>query len=421
MLVEDFSVSTTSKLIVVFIYLPLLLSFHYFKDISRVLAYITLAVQMCLFMVEVRKTLHVKRQIVLPLSLLVILFMYSIISAFGSWDPLYVFRLSCMVLVPAILLSIMLGGDKSPYGTLLLLSRVQVFWGFVLSLVGVALFFFGDLRLLEGQAVLMLQLGPIRLYQRVMGRPPLFRIASLTSNPNTLGMILMFSQLFTVYLRMEMNWSNRKFAILYSFQIAALFLTQSRSAVLGAALSLFFFYLLQSKRAVGKISILLASVICGFFFYWAVYIEPLPMFSRFTGGITGRDLAWAVLRDRIHDHPFLGTGFGLSSQLLSSVDIAAHNVYLNVWAELGVFGLAVFLALWGLGILAAYKNREGSLASRRSHSLVCAILLTLLFHQMFESKIMVYDHFMYLWVYLIGYSFMGLRDVAKEQSLSPRR
>lgn len=70
---------------------------------------------------------------------------------------------------------------------------------------------------------------------------------------------------------------------------------------------------------------------------------------------TGRTMIWRYVFQLISDHPIFGAGWGtceeyVSKLMGSSVAIGAHNVFLQLWAEIGVFGLAAFIGMFISGL-----------------------------------------------------------------------
>jgi O-antigen ligase len=118
--------------------------------------------------------------------------------------------------------------------------------------------------------------------------------------------------------------------------------------------------------------------------------------------LTGRTKIWSALIRQINTRPW--TGFGYSAIWDDKSDWApmawiakdtgfiahhAHNSWLEIWAGLGLIGLAlwavIFLVTWVRGIAAAYTSRGGYL--------VLPFLLAYSLVMLTESVVMIYNDF----------------------------
>lgn len=126
---------------------------------------------------------------------------------------------------------------------------------------------------------------------------------------------------------------------------------------------------------------LLASVAAAWF---SVYPSALERLTTFDDGGTGRTELWEVARRMSADHPVLGVG--LNNFIVEAGDYVrqpgslefvnliaerphvAHNTYLQLLAETGVIGLAVFLAIFAASLRAAWLAAAG-FARRGDHQM----------------------------------------------------
>jgi len=115
----------------------------------------------------------------------------------------------------------------------------------------------------------------------------------------------------------------------------------------------------------------LMSIIASTWFIW-VYLVSLGLSIAFTPGIAARlasiaDIAegtagfrirlWNIAMGIIKDHPIIGIGIGNFYEAFTAfvfkhpelsvgwVTYGAHNSYLTIWAETGIFGIASFVAI----------------------------------------------------------------------------
>ena len=394
------------KRVILFIYLPFLMNLFVVKQAGFNLAYLVFALQIIVFARSAGRRIHLCRRQGFLAFLFLVLFSLSLTSSLVSLMTWEVFRLSLLVYIPIFLLLILIWADNHPQETFKALSVLQMWLGTLLSAYGIFLSLFGQIGYVANHAVQMFSFGPLRIYQVIMGMPPYFRIASLTSNPNSLGMVLMVSQMSSLYLYKASLISRRTFIIAYLLQIAGLVLTQSRNAMASTLLMLVIFHMLDSRKVVGRIKVLLLTLLMAAIGYYVLLSDRITAVSRFGDGLSYRDEAWTVLFHKIASDPLLGIGFGVSGETLLSSGIAAHNIFLNITSEVGLLGLIVFLVIWGLGIANAYRgiiSRKSAPDVSRIYETIFSILVSLVFHQMFENKLLVYDYFMFFWVYLVSF------------------
>lgn len=126
--------------------------------------------------------------------------------------------------------------------------------------------------------------------------------------------------------------------------IAAIFLTFSRGSWIAIIISFVFTAILSGKDS-KRLTPVFLIVIAMFLF--PVFCERL-LFSFKEGGDTDRFRYWLAAWKMISDHPFLGMGVGTFmanfSKYLPGVNISyAHNCYLQIWAETGIFSLISFM------------------------------------------------------------------------------
>lgn len=137
---------------------------------------------------------------------------------------------------------------------------------------------------------------------------------------------------------------TRFLLIIIMSSMLALALTFSR----GSWLALFFsatFIFAVSKKNIKRLFPLLVLVLIIFLF--PLFRERF-MFIFSPGGDRDRFLYWEVAIKMIHKHPFLGVGIGtfmanFSSFLPNKFISYAHNCYLQIWAETGIFSLICFM------------------------------------------------------------------------------
>ncbi|MBI3273533.1 MAG: O-antigen ligase family protein [Candidatus Colwellbacteria bacterium] len=136
--------------------------------------------------------------------------------------------------------------------------------------------------------------------------------------------------------------------------VVTLLLTFSRAAYIGALAALISYNILKLIRNYSLFSILyslffLVTLIVALFF--------TPIGSRFfssfnlqEGSIAGRLENVSQAISLVKEHPLIGVGLGNYARALDPLagersPVTAHNLYLDIWAELGIVGLFLFLGV----------------------------------------------------------------------------
>jgi putative inorganic carbon (hco3(-)) transporter len=121
----------------------------------------------------------------------------------------------------------------------------------------------------------------------------------------------------------------------------------------------------------GKAAVLLAVTLLGTATYYFA-IAPLAARQRVTSATTsGRSDIWRVGWRMVEAHPFIGSGSGnfqqaavhyvqgigsiTSANFIVNIPHVAHNIYLELLADLGIPGLLAFLGVAGFSMLAVVR------------------------------------------------------------------
>jgi O-antigen ligase len=102
----------------------------------------------------------------------------------------------------------------------------------------------------------------------------------------------------------------------------------------------------------------------------ALFVVWPQIEARFFGdrapGASGRDVIWGFYMNAISENPWFGRGVGSGTVLLQTVDernvttTAAHNEYVRIAMDGGIFGLAIFLAaiVWWVSSERRFMRRD---------------------------------------------------------------
>lgn len=180
------------------------------------------------------------------------------------------------------------------------------------------------------------------------------RVYSFFDNPNNFAeVLLMFTPLtFAAFLNAK-TWRGKVGAVVcFALSLASLGYTLSRSCWLGFALAVFLFLAIMNWRLVPLF--LLGAVACIPLLPETIYHRLLTIGSTKDSSFSYRFSIWQATSWLMEDHWF--TGIGLGSDILrdaftqyprmfdGNFPVHTHNNYLQMWAELGVPGIAAFLS-----------------------------------------------------------------------------
>jgi len=200
-------------------------------------------------------------------------------------------------------------------------------------------------------------------------------------NPNAIGLVSLSIVLSSLAIP---KWWVRYMVL--ALALVILVLTGSRSASVGVVLALSFVILKRTKQ--GGIGIKWAFVIGGValsvisMFFWneieAILMNFFAVNDAYRGigsGATGRMDAWIQTWGLFTSHPFFGVGFRAHDNLLHALvktESSAHNGYLSLLAEIGLFGFAAVVVMVFSGVIRLLRAARDA-----ENGLIAVILLGL--------------------------------------------
>ncbi len=187
--------------------------------------------------------------------------------------------------------------------------------------------------------------------------PNIHRLTSLFPQPNMLALLIapLVSFLF-VY---GLEFKNKLIYILPAFLGFLLILfTKSQGALIALILSLLFYFLLKKNYRKNTLIVIIIGIV-----FFSLFFSPRQYFHSFkqqlfTPGnsleITSLEIrshlwqsSWQVIKDNyllgIGLRNFQGTMINYHKIDWLEIYPHPHNIFLNIWLELGLFGLIVFL------------------------------------------------------------------------------
>lgn len=229
------------------------------------------------------------------------------------------------------------------------------------------------------------------------------RLAGTSADPNNYGALLVLILPFVIdrTLWSGGGWRRLLWLVAVAAVLASIMLTRSRGALIATGFGgLLFALTLERKLAIRFIGVGVVAAIA------TLGLLSEDLLARFTTivdvaatgeapdlSVSGRLAAWAVAIQLFHDHPLLGVGAGNFNTLFQTTandlglifvgsDLSPHGLFLEVLAEYGTVGLAVYLAILafaarGILLAMALLRAQGDL---RAHAMVAAFGVGLASH-----------------------------------------
>ncbi len=184
------------------------------------------------------------------------------------------------------------------------------------------------------------------------------RVYAMYDNPNALGEVLVLLIPLAVGLFFATKRIRTRLfaAAAISLGIGVLIMTYSRAGWLGLAAAAFLFLLLWKPKLIGPI--LLLGLLILPVLPEAVLTRILSIFNMEDQSTSSRFPLYAAALRLVADRPIAGGGLGSDAVRQAVTDlnfyhgeapfVHAHNVFLQVWAETGLWGLFCFVGamLW---------------------------------------------------------------------------
>jgi O-antigen ligase len=204
-------------------------------------------------------------------------------------------------------------------------------------------------------------------------------------NSNSIGLI-------SLSIILAAQLSNRIYMVLLLSlpSTYVLYLTNSRSAIVGLVIGLGVYYLPRIKM----INYIVALILLLIIFLTVSYEQIGDVFSyninkilalddpyRGIGsGATNRAFAWAETWDLFVQHPFTGVGFRAHEDLLTT-ESSSHNGYLSILAEVGIIGSFATAYLIIHSIYRYCKSYRRDILSRFWLALIMSYLFVAVFER----------------------------------------
>lgn len=185
--------------------------------------------------------------------------------------------------------------------------------------------------------------------------PNVKRLTAVFSYPNALGLLV--APLAAYFLA---NFKNKIYLLFGLLALSLAYLAHSEGALAGILVAVIFGLILANKtRKISAIALIIFLII--------IFISPLknylldfkqqlfePQLNLSATSLEIRSSQWQETSSMLKDHFFSGAGLNGYQAVMKNyhespwleIYLYPHNIFLNFWSELGLFGLLVFLALF---------------------------------------------------------------------------
>lgn len=269
-----------------------------------------------------------------PLALFILALIISIMFSFdkiNSVEELYKYITAILIFLIGIALS-----DKDKTQVI----RAIILAGFIISILAIYQYFFGFKHILNYIAKEKIS-APFAL-DYIMRKRAFFPFVT----PNALAGYLIIIVPLVLLIKGRTRW-----IILLPISVALL-LTKSLGAFFSLFLGLGLYLYLRKDLPRKKFALLVIVAVCSVFIFilrqTATKEYILPIFS-----LLKRLGYWQDTLEIIKAHPFVGIGIGNFNLAQSRY---THNSYLQIWAEMGIFGLISFLWIVGSIFKSGFQN-----------------------------------------------------------------
>ncbi|MEA5598792.1 O-antigen ligase family protein [Rivularia sp. UHCC 0363] len=211
-------------------------------------------------------------------------------------------------------------------------------------------------------------------------------------NPNTLAAFIWNLQFFLFAKLVHSPKNKYKYMLFIFLANFIIFISGARSLFISSIFSIlvyvFWSFWVVNKRIYNLLFLLFVLFLGSFTYFYAKILPSLyelnyyaQLSKEYTGKglLSGRQIIWSILIDRISEQPLYGYGSGTTPSDLIGITLSSHNLYLQILIQVGFLGLIAF-ALLMFRIWCVYRIGYRDKIVRLSASFMIGILI----HQSFE-------------------------------------
>ena len=192
-------------------------------------------------------------------------------------------------------------------------------------------------------------------------------ITFLNDSPlqNSILYVLLLPTFLILFLQVDDRRKKFFYAVMFAVSLTTFIFIYNRPAQI-LLLIIFALILIERFFDLKKVLVLALTAVI-FFAFMPSELNPMPTIEKI---FAERILIWQGTANMIQANPIMGVGLGNYLEqyhefyeVPDAKNITVHhalNTYLQLWAETGIFGLTIFLAIFG-GILFWSRRRRGNL------------------------------------------------------------
>lgn len=222
-------------------------------------------------------------------------------------------------------------------------------------------------------------------------------MCGLSSHFSSNGMILAIGILFffeTIRYKRKIGGERKDLYFDYGCILSlvyALILSSKRSPFLAAVLAVVITYIVSRKKNIIKRLMVVAGVSGGLCGVYMLLVSRIPGLSTLidksemllnssAGILNGRLSLWRIALEMFLENPLFGKGYGSFEKISAAADTfttSAHNYYLQIMAELGIFGLILYMVAFISSAVLTYKQFEKVRNCRNAEYLLMILSISL--------------------------------------------
>ncbi|MBR2666903.1 MAG: O-antigen ligase family protein [Oscillospiraceae bacterium] len=179
------------------------------------------------------------------------------------------------------------------------------------------------------------------------------RVFSFFENPNAFGIVIvmLLPIALALLIRSKSFWVRLLAVVAILSSFPALMMTYSRGAWVGLAVALVLFFIIQWPKLTPLLILLCLLALPAM--PDTILHRVFSMLNSTDSSVNSRIPVYKAMLGLIREHPITGVGLGsdaVRSAIASSghyhsttLFVHGHDIYLQIWAETGIFGLITFL------------------------------------------------------------------------------
>jgi exopolysaccharide production protein ExoQ len=241
-------------------------------------------------------------------------------------------------------------------------------------------------------------------------------LAGITQHPNSLSPMLSIGLILSLGISFYTTSLKILGRLAQGLMGLCLLLAQSMTSLMATTVGCGLFVILSSARYQrGAMHLLIASVftLCSII-GWSNIKSGLFQATGRDESLSGRDEVWKIIINEAIKRPIFGRGYGAfwtegkGRELVQTWNPRqSHNAYLDLWLDLGIIGIVIFVLNYHILLFRRWLSIRGSpgSAQRKAMSALYATSITyLIIYALGESFFLKVDNFVFMtvtWIMLL--------------------